>query len=59
MEISLFLKESDIDILTLKETWLKSNFKLDIPNHTIMRRDRPRRQGGGVAVLMRSERVFM
>ena len=45
VEISLFLKENYIDILTLHETRLKNNFKLDIPNYTIMRKDRPSRQG--------------
>ena len=45
VEISLFLKENDIDILTLSETWLKKNFKLDIPNYTITPNDRPSRQG--------------
>ena len=54
VEISLFLKENDIDILTLNETWLKSNFKLDIPNYTIARRDRLRKQGGGVAIVVRN-----
>ena len=34
IEISLFLKENDIDTLSLNETWLKSNFKLDIPSYT-------------------------
>ena len=38
VEISLLLKENDIDILTLNETWLKSNFKPDIPNCTFTRR---------------------
>ena len=55
VEISLFLKENDIDILSLNQTWFKSNFKLDIPNYTIARRDRLRRQGGGVAILVRND----
>ena len=55
VEISLFLKENDIDIPTLNETWLKSNFKLDIPNYTITCRGRPRRHGGGVAILVRND----
>ena len=42
MEISIFLKENDIDILTLNETWLKSTFKLDISNYSITHNDRPR-----------------
>ena len=55
VEISLFLKENDIDILSLNQTWFKSNFKLDIPNYTIARRDRLRKQGGGVAILVRND----
>ena len=35
MEISLFLKENDPDILIVNETWLKSKFSLDIPNYNI------------------------
>ena len=31
----------------------KSNFKLDIPNYVVKRNDRPIRQGGGVAILLR------
>ena len=58
VEISLFLKENDIDILTLNETWLKNNFKLDIPNHTLTRKDRRSRQGGGVAILVRNDIKF-
>ena len=58
VEISLFLKVNDIDIHTLNETWLKSNFKLDIPNYTFTRRARPRRQGGGFAVLVHNNIKF-
>ena len=58
VEISLFLKENDVDILSLNETWLKSNFKFDIPYYTITRRDRPRRQGGGVTILVRNDIKF-
>ena len=57
VEISLFLKENDIDILTLNETWFKNNFKLDIPNY-ITHKDRPSRQGGGVAILVRYDIKF-
>ena len=58
VEISLILKENDIDILTLNEPWLKNNFKLDIPNYTIARKDRPSRQRGGVAILVRNDIKF-
>ena len=53
MEISLFPKENDIDILTLNEAWLKSNFNLDILNYTIIRKDRASRLwrwGGAILV---------
>ena len=56
--ISLFLKENDIDILARNETRLKSNFTLDIPNYTITSRDRPSRQGGGVAILVHNDIKF-
>ena len=46
------------DILILNETWLKSNFKLDIPNYTITRKGRPSRQGGGVAIIVRNDIKF-
>ena len=58
MEISLFLKENDIDIFTLHETWVKSNFELDIPNYTITRNDKPKRRGGGVAILVHNDIKF-
>ena len=58
VEISLFLRENDIDIITLKETWLKNNFKFDIPNYNITRKDRASRQGGGVAILVRNDIKF-
>ena len=54
MEISLFLKENDIDILTLNKIWLESNFKPDILIFIITRNDTPRRQRGGVAILVRN-----
>ena len=57
-QIYLFLKENDIDILTLNETWLKNNFKLEFPNYTITRKDRRSRQGGGVAILVRNDIKF-
>ena len=58
VEISLLLKENNIDILTLNDNWLKSNFKLDITNYTIMRNDISRRQEGGVAILVRNNIKF-
>ena len=40
------------------ETWFKINFKLDIPNYTIMRKDRLSWKGGGVAVLVCNDIKF-
>ena len=52
MEIYFFFKKNDTDIFSLNETWLASNFKPYIPNYINMRNDRPRTQGGGVAILV-------
>ena len=43
---------------SLNETWFKSNFELGILNYTIARKDRLRRQGGGVAILVRNDIKF-
>ena len=40
------------------ETWFKINFKLDIPNYTIMRKDRLSWKGGGVAILVCNDIKF-
>ena len=58
VELSLFLKENDIDILIINENWYKSKFKLDTPNYTITRKVRPRRQRGGVAIIVRNDIKF-
>ena len=58
MEISIFPKEDNISILTLNETWLKSKFKLDIPNYTITHNDKSRRQGEEVAFIERNNINF-
>ena len=52
MEIYFFFKKNDTDMFSLNETWLASNFKPYIPNYINMRNDRPRTQGGGVAILV-------
>ena len=52
----LFLKENDIGILTLNETWLKINFKVDIPIYSITHR--PRKQVRGVAIPRRNDINF-
>ena len=58
MEISLFLKEHDIDIPKLNETWLKSKFKPDIPNYVITHNDRPRWGGGGKGIIVHNNIKF-
>ena len=52
------LKEHDTDILILNELWITSKFKFDIPNYINTRNDRPRRQAGGVAILVHNNIKF-
>ena len=57
-KMPLFLKENDIGILTLNETWLKINFKVDIPIYSITHRNRPRKQVRGAAIPRRNDINF-
>ena len=58
MQISLFLKEHDIDILALNKTWLKSKSNLDILNYTMSRNDRPKRKEGDAAIFLHNDINF-
>lgn len=51
-ELELLLRERDIHVACLQETYLGQGSKLYIPNYTIYRNDRPT-HGGGVAILVR------
>lgn len=51
---------SNVHIVMFSETWLKSNHSdksVEIPGYYILRADRKRRQGGGVAVFVRNGMV--
>ena len=41
------------DIIVLIETWLNAGTQLNIPNFSIIRKDRQHRNGGGLAILVR------
>lgn len=53
-EIVDFLRQHNIDVAFLTETYLKPEVNFSLPNHTIARLDRVRAQrGGGVAIAIR------
>ena len=56
-EISIICNETDIDILCITESWLKSNynnnfFKQYMSNYQIIRKDRISKQGGGLIIFI-------
>lgn len=51
-EFSLLLKEHNVHIALLSETFLKSNIKFNIPNYNILRKDNDDQHGGGIAILV-------
>lgn len=51
-ELERLLRERDIHIVCLQETYLNHNTKLYMPNYTIYRNDRTT-HGGGVAILVK------
>ena len=48
-ELQITLKERNVDICSLNETFLKSKKKVDIPGYHLVRKDRSTGKGGGVA----------
>ncbi len=52
-ELTNFLKDNDIDICLLTETFLKPRHKFTIPNYKVHRTDRLTADNGGTAVLVR------
>lgn len=51
-EFSLLLKEHNVHIALLSETFLKSNIKFQISNYNILRKDIDEQHGGGIAILV-------
>ena len=52
MELSEFIQECQIDIISVNETFLKPSMNIDIPGFDIFRKDRKTRNGGGVALII-------
>ena len=61
-DVNIILKDNDIDVLCITETWLQQDFDnrfLIFPGYSVIRVDRPARdgrnvRGGGICVLCRS-----
>ena len=54
-ELQQLIDTQDIGIITLNETWLKPEHSLCIQGFQTFRYDRPNRQRGGVAILVRDD----
>ena len=52
--IELTALSKNYDLIVLTETWLNANNHLNLPNFNIIRKDRQHRNGGGLAILIRS-----
>ena len=52
-ELQNYLSKTQIDILTLNETFLKSKFKFHLPGYDIYKNDRLVGTQGGVAILVK------
>ena len=57
-ELQVTLKERNIDICSLNETFLKPKIKVDIQRYHLIRKDRFTGKGGGVAFLIKSDIKF-
>ena len=57
-ELQVTLKERNIDICSVNETFLKPKIKVDIPGYHLIRKDRSTGKGGGVAFLIKSDIKF-
>ena len=54
-----YLEKNEIDVAVIQETKLTSKSKLkDTPNYTLVRKDRGKNKGGGVATLVHSSIPF-
>ena len=52
LNLELYFKENYIDIFSLNETFLKTDFKFELKNYFIYRKDRCTSSRGGVALLI-------
>ena len=54
-ELQNYLPENQIDILALKETFLKTKFKFHLPGYDIYKNNRLVGTKGGVAILVKKD----
>ena len=52
-ELELYIKENEIDIVALNETFLNKKLTFKIPDYDTIRKDRSTVQKGGVAFLVK------
>ena len=57
-ELIFTLDEKKIDIVSINETFLKPKHKITIPGYKIIRKDRSTQQGGGVALIFKTDIQF-
>ena len=55
IEFFNFLIHKNIDICLVNETWLNERIRLSQPMFNVLRVDRPNRQGGGVAIVIKKK----
>ena len=58
-ELFEFISNNNVDICLLNETWLDSKIKMLHPLYDCIRYDRETRTGGGVAILIKKNTVFV
>ena len=54
VEFVNFLRNNNINIAIITETFLDSQAKIFIPGYNVIRKDRPNRKGGGVAIIVKN-----
>lgn len=60
-EISLLIKQTNVDVMCITETWLDEHISNDVINvdgYSIIRKDRKDKKGGGVLIYVNSDIVF-
>ena len=58
MELELYIKENEFDIVALNETFLNKKRNLQIPGYDAIRNDRSTGQRGGVAFIVKQGLVI-
>lgn len=58
MEIVRFMEQNDIQIAAIQETKLNTGVDVNVPNYTLVREDREKDKGGGLAFLVHTDIKF-